>query len=211
EFRRVLFRSLEVVQAGGVQAVAVQGGAGQREGFVPAPVFRWHAAGRVIGKVLDVGLVDDVLRRAGGGAVGGPARRVGAAQVNDHAAPAVPAAGEGPGVGGAAADAFPVGDGKVVIAAVQVAGHPALPHAAAGGGQIQRAPGVPRRAAAVQRELDPLRGGRPQRKQRGGGGPLRPQRAVVVEGALEGFGVVQPPQVGGDDGLSFHLHKQFHS
>src|SRR5699024_235024 len=123
----------------GVEAVAVQGGAVQREGFVPAPVFCRYAAGRVPGEILDVGLVDDVLGASGGGAVGGPALRVGAAQVDDHAARAVPSAGHGPGVGGAAGCAIGIRDGKIVEAAVPVAGQFTLPYAVAGARQFQRA------------------------------------------------------------------------
>ena len=67
---------------------------------------------------------------AGGGRILRPAVGVGAAQVDDHAAPAVQPAGPGPGVGGAAHDPLAVGDGKVVVAAVQVAFRRGLPDAA---------------------------------------------------------------------------------
>ena len=181
---------LEVIGAGGVDAVPVQGGAGQGQGLVLAPQRCRHPAVDVVGKVLDVHLPDDVLGAAGGGRILRPAVGVGAAQVDDHAAPAVQAAGPGPGVGGAAHDPLAVGDGKVVVAAIQVAFRRGLPDAALAADKVDAQPGLALRSVCVEVEGDLAGGGGPQGKAGGLGGPEGAQGGLGVVLCLKGFGIV---------------------
>ena len=180
----------QVIEAGGVRPVPVEGGAGQGQRLVFAPQRSRHPAVYIVGKVLDVYLPDDVLGGAGGGRVGGPAVGVGAAQVDDHAAPAVPAAGPGPGVGGAAGDALAVGDGKIVVAAVQVAVRRGLPDAALAADKVDAQPGLALRSVCVEVEGDLAGGGSPQGKPGGRGGPEGAQGGLGVVLCLKGFGIV---------------------
>ena len=185
-------QAAQVGNAGRVDAVAVQCGVFQCESLVLAAVRGGHTAGRVEGKILDVRCIDDILRPPGGGGVGSPVFGVCAAQVDDHAARAVAPAGHGPGVGGTAGDAFGVGDGIVIVHAVEVALGCGAPHPALAAGQRQRAQRFAPGAAVVERERDRLRGGGPQSKGRGLRRPQRAQRGVGMVHARKRAGIVQP-------------------
>src|SRR5699024_8096805 len=167
---------LEVVDAGGMHPVPVQGGAGQGQGLVLAPQRFGHTAVDVVGEILDVDLPDNVLGAPGRGRVAGPALGIGAAQVDHHAAGPVPAAGPGPGVGGAAGDPVAVGDREIVIAAVQVPLCHGFPDAPLAAGKLEGQQGAACGAVLVEVQGDlPGRGG-PQGKAGGCGGPQGPQR-----------------------------------
>ena len=178
-------QAAQVGNAGRVDAVAVQCGVFQCESLVLAAVRGGHTAGRVEGKILDVRFIDDILRPPGRGGVGGPVFGVCAAQVDDHTARAVAPASHGPRVGGTAGDALGVGDGIVIVHAVEVALGRGAPHPALAADQRQRAQRFAPGAAAVEREHDrPGRRG-PQRKGRGLRRPQRAQRGVGMVAARE--------------------------
>ena len=121
---------LEIIQAGGVDAVGVQGGALLGKGQIFAPPGRADAAGRVLGEIPDVDLphraVGDGDLRA---VVMQPARWVNSGKIGDHAPLAVHARRSGVGVGGLPAG-VPGVEGIGVVVAVLVAG----------GGRPTRAP-----------------------------------------------------------------------
>ena len=79
--------------------------AGPRECLECSAVLGRDAAVRVPGEVLDVELVDHLLRLERGRYIPLKARWVGAGQVNDHAARSVAAAGRSVGVAGTADEA----------------------------------------------------------------------------------------------------------
>ena len=119
---------LEVVQAGGVDAVAVQGSALLGKGHIFAPPRRAYPAGSILREVPHAHLPHGALCRGDIGAhIPLPPGGRGAGKVYDHAADAVHPRRPGVGVAGLAGDAV-YGNGKGVVAAVLLPGQPDAPH-----------------------------------------------------------------------------------
>ena len=194
----------EIVEPGRVYAIMKKGGAGQGQRLVGAAQRFGNPARSIVGEIPHMQFIDDVLRRVGGGCVGSPVFGVGAAQIQHHAARPVPPAGAGPGVGGAAGGALGVGDGEIIIGPVQVAGHRALPPAVRGAVKRLDQPGFAGCAVVIQIQGDGPGGRRPEREGGGVGGIGEAERAVVMEGAGKGFGIIQPLAAG------FSAHRARH-
>ena len=169
----------EVVQAGGVDAVPVQGGALLGKGHELAPPCRAHAAGSILREVAHAHLPHCALLRwddrthiplpPGGG---------GAGKVHDHAAGAVHACRTGIGVAGLARNAIHC-DRIGIVSSVLVAGQIDAPHPLLPPLQRQSAYGLTAAAFAVKADLHPLRRGCPQAQMGAGNSIFLPQRAGV--------------------------------
>ena len=170
---------LEIIQAGGVDAVGVQGGALLGKGQIFAPPGRADAAGRVLGEIPDVDLPH---RAVGGGDIRAvvmqPARWVDSGKIGDHAPLAVHARRSGVGVGG-----FPAGapgvEGIGVVAAVLIAGEVDRPEPLPPLFQREGADADPAVAPAVEVDIHLPGRGCPQPQAGAGRGVFHPQRAGI--------------------------------
>ena len=171
---------LEIVQAGGVDAVAVQGRSLLGKGQKFAPPCVAHTAGRVLRKVPDVDLPDAPLRRRDGrSAVVLPAGRVGTGGVEDHAPLPVHPRRAGVGVGGGAA--APLGRHReIIVASVLVAGQIDAPDPLPPRAEGQRADADPAAAFSVKVYADRLSRGGPQPQMGARRGILGPQRPLIA-------------------------------
>ena len=171
---------LEVVQAGGVDTVAVQGRAllGKGQKFAPPRIA--HPAGRVLREIPDADLPDAPLRRRDDRPfVLFPARRVGAGQIHDHAPRPVHARRAGIGVSGG--HAAPLGGHvEMIILPVLVAGQVNAPDALPPRAQRQTADAGPAVAFPVKIDPDRLRRGCPQPQVGARWGIRRAQRPLIV-------------------------------
>ena len=172
---------LEVIQAGGVDAVAAQGRALLGKGQEFAPPGCVHAAGRVLREIPDADLRPHIPL---------PALRVHPGRIKDHAAHPVH-----PGRAGVRvrciAGAKRGGKGEIVVFPVLVAGQIDAPHTLVLLLQGQGAHTGPAGAPAVQVHCCLFCRGSPQAQVRPGGGILHPQRAVVFRLAGKGFALKQ--------------------
>ena len=182
---------LEVVQAGGVDAVAVQGGALLGKGQKFAPPGRVHTAGRVLREIPDADLPNAAAGRWDHWPhIPLPALRVYPGRVKDHAAHPVHPCRAGVGVR-CIAGAKRGGKGEIVVFSVLVAGQIDAPHALVLLLQGQGAHTGPAGAPAVQVHCCLFCRGSPQAQVCPGGGILHPQRAVVFRLAGKGFALKQ--------------------
>ena len=160
-------------------SIAVQTGVFLGKGEILAPVFGAHAAGRIEGKILHMHFPDDVFLRQLRRLVRLPALRVGAAQVEHHAAHAVHAAGLGPGIGGTAAPAAGR-DLIIIVKAVQTAGRFIAPQAALALLEHDLLNGFAAAALPVEVQTDGARSGRPEVEARSPGRTERTHGYVAV-------------------------------
>ena len=194
---------LEVVQAGGVDAVAVQGGVLLGKGHELAAPRRAHAAGGVLRKVPHAHLPYSPLAgRDHRAHIPLPAGRVGAAEVHDHAALPVDSRRPGVRVDGLAAHAVRC-DRIGIVPAVLVAGQPDAPHALRAALHRQGAHGGAAVALAVEVHSHALGGGCPQPQPGAGEGVFLPQRAGI--GGLPGKGVAFKQSLAFGGGCCAHI------
>ena len=176
----------QIIQAGGMDAVAVQRGVRQREGPELAPQTFGHPTVGVGGKIRHMALPDaPSMGRDDGAHVLRPALRRGGRQVQHHAPGAVRPGGAGVGVhhfGVAAVRKMqPIG----IVHAVQIAIHrsapDSLPRRRHGMLPQQRGVRLLIGAGGKQPQRDPLGRGRPQLEHRA---LRRPHRAKILTGII---------------------------